>query len=389
MTNVPFPSFGPDGFTSPEELDILAGVARDFSDAFGGALNTNVSTPQGQLATSLAAVIGAFNDLFVDFTNQVDPAYASGRMQDAIARIYFLTRRAATPTLVTGTASGATGVIIPAGSLAKASDGTIYQSLSTATIPASGSVDIPFAALTTGPIACPAGSLNRIYRTVPGWDSITNTTDGTIGQYQESRDAFEERRAASVAINANGILPAIRGAVLNVPGIADAYVTENATASAVTIGTQTIAARTLYVCVEGGTDDDVARAIWTKKAPGCGYTGSTSVTVADTNSGYVTPPTYTVKFQRAASLAANFAISIANKPDVPSDAVAQIQAAVTAAFGPLARIGQTLYASSFVSPIAQLGPWARVLTVTINGVNSLGVGINQFPAVGTVTVTLV
>lgn len=388
MTQVPMPAFGDAGFTSPEELAILAGVLADFNDAFGGNMNTSVSTPQGQLATSFAAVIGAFNDLFVDFTNQVDPAYASGRMQDAIARIYFLARQGATPTVVTATVSGATGVVLPVGSLAISTDGTIFSSLSTVTIPGSGSIDVQFAALTNGPIAVPAGALNTIYRTVPGWDSVTNATAGQPGQAQETRDAFERRRGLSVAANATGILPAVRASVLSVPGVIDAYVTENNTGSSVTIGTQVIPAHSLYVGVEGGADADVARAIWVKKNPGCGYTGSTSVVVEDTNGGYVTPPTYTVKFQRAAALAINFTVEIANGTDVPSDATAQITATLQAAFEPLARIGQTLYASSFICPIGALGSWARVLSVEINGGASVAVGINQFPSFGTVSVTL-
>lgn len=267
MTNVPLPTFGDTGFSSPEELAILNGVLADFVAAFGGNMNTSVSSPQGQLATSLTAVIGAFNDLFVDYTNQVDPAYASGRMQDAIARIYFLTRLAATPTVVTATLTGATGVVIGVGALAKAVDGTIYQSLTTVVIPASGSVDVQFAALTNGPIACPAGSLNTIYRTVAGWDSVTNAADGFPGRNEETTADFEERRGLSVAQNARGILPAVRGTVLGVPGVVDAYVTENETGADVVKGTQTIVAHSLYVCVEGGTDQDVANAIWSKKPP--------------------------------------------------------------------------------------------------------------------------
>lgn len=389
MTNVPFPTFGDTGFTSPEELAILNGVLADFSAAFGGGMNVGISTPQGQLAMAFAAVIGSFNDLFVDFTNQVDPAYASGRMQDAIARIYFLSRLGATPTIVTATLSGATGVTIGVGSLAKATDGTIYTSLSTVTIPGSGNVDVQFAALTNGPIACPAGSLNTIYRTVPGWDSITNAADGLPGRDEETTADFEERRILSVAQNARGILPAVRGVVLGVPGVVDAYVTENDTGSSVVIGSQTIVAHSLYVCVEGGADQDVAEAIWLKKNPGCDYTGSTSVVVEDTNSGYVTPPTYTVKFQRAASLVVDVEVTLANGVDVPSDVTAQIEAAVSAQFATLAKIGQTLYASSFVCPVGALGSWARIVSVEVNGGASQAVGINQFPALGTVTVTLV
>lgn len=388
MTNVPLPTFGDTGFTSPEELAVLAGVLSDFNDAFGGALNTDVSTPQGQLATSFAAVISAFNDFFVDYTNQVDPSYASGRMQDAIARIYFLNRLGATSTVVTATVSGATGVLLPVGSLARATDGTIYSSLSSVTIPASGSIDVQFSALTTGPIACPAGSLDAIYRTVPGWDSVTNATDGAIGRDEESRAAFEARRALSVATNAVGIIPAVRGAVLGVEGIVDAYVTENETAANIVNGAITLLAHSLYVCVEGGTDQDVAEAIWSKKSPGCNYTGATSVIVEDDNSGYLTPPTYTVKFQRAAALAINFAVTIIDGVDVPSDAETQIETAITNQFPALAGIGQTMYATAFICAIGALGPWVRVTAITVNGAASQVVGIDEFPAIGTITVTI-
>lgn len=389
MTNVPMPTFGPTGFTSPEELAILTGVLADFNSAFGGNLNLGLSTPQGQLSTSLTAVIGAFNDLFVEYTNQVDPAFASGRMQDAIARIYYLTRRGATATVVTARCSGATGVTLPAGSLARASDGTIYASLEAATIPVGGFVDVQFAALVPGDIDCPIGTLTTIYRTVPGWDSITNPTAGTPGQNEESREELEERRGLSVASNAVGILPSVRGSVLGVSGVVDAYVTENNAATSATIGGVSIAAHSLYVAVLGGADGDVAKAIWRKKNPGCNYTGATSVVVTDTESGYLTPPTYTVKFQRASAVAVNFVIQIATGANVPADAALQIQAAVAALFPSLARIGQKMFASAFVCAIGALGPWVRLLTITVNGGSNVAVNIDQYPALGTVGVTVV
>lgn len=389
MTEVPPATFGPTGFTSPEELAILAGVLADMNAAFGGNLNTSVSTPQGQWATSLAAVIGASNDLFVDFTNQVDPAFASGRMQDAIARIYYLTRRGATQTTVTARCSGATGVTIPAGALARATDGTIYTALSAGLIETVGYVDIPFAALTAGPIELPIGALSTIYRTIPGWDSITNLAAGLPGRAEETREQLEERRALSVATNATGILAAIRGSVLSVPAVVDAYVTENETDTAVTIGGVLIAANSVYVCVQGGSNADVARAIWLKKPPGCGYTGSTSVTVTDTNSGYLTPPSYTVKFQRAAALPINFAISLATGPDVPGDAAVLVEAAIEALFPTLARIGQPMYASSFICAIGALGPWVRLLSITVNAGSVQTVDIDEIPALGTISVTVV
>lgn len=388
-TAVPQPALTDTGFTAPAASAIFAGVFADLQTAFDGALSTNLETPQGQLASSLTAIISAANDLYLLYTQQIDPATASGRMQDAIGNLYNIGRLPATSTTVTATLSGATATTIPVGSLAVATDGTIYSALTSGTIPAGGTLSLVFAATTTGPIACPAGSLNRIYRTIPGWDSITNPADGFLGRNVETRAAFEARRSASVAANATGILPAVRGAVLSVSGVADAFVTENATASAVTIGGVSVAARSLYVAVQGGTDADVARAIWTKKNPGCGYTGTTTVNVTDLNSGYVTPPSYPVTFTRPTSLGVTFVVTLVNGTDVPSNVTALVQAAISARFQALARIGQKLYASQFYGVVSALGAWVRLETITINGGTDLAVNINQFPAITATTVTLI
>ncbi len=91
-SSVPKLAFTDAGLVVPAETDILAGVQSDMNAAFGGGLNPALETPQGQLASSQAAIIGDKNNEIAYVTNQVDPQYADGRFQDAIARIYFLTR---------------------------------------------------------------------------------------------------------------------------------------------------------------------------------------------------------------------------------------------------------------------------------------------------------
>lgn len=396
-TNVPLPTFADAGPSTPSEPAILTGVMADFVAAFGGALNPSIVTPQGQLGQSLTAIIGAFNDLFVEYCNQADPAFASGRMQDALARIYFLTRLQAGPTTVTATCSGATGTTLQIGSLALATDGTIYASLEAATIPSGGSVDVAFAALTNGPIACPAGALSQIYRSVAGWDSVVNAADGVPGRLTETAAELETRRRLTVSQNATAIVAAMRGWLLGsktdgspvVPGIVDAWVQENDTGSSVTVDGVTIAANSVFVCVQGGSSADIARAIWQKKSLGCGLVGSTTVVVTDSESGYLSPPSYSIKFQRATALPIDYAVTIQNKPDVPSDYLAQITAALAAAFPAQARIAQTIYALGGVGAIAALGPWARLVSIEVNGDPEQAVGIDEFPTFGAVTASLV
>lgn len=389
-SNVPRIAFTNDGVTVPSESAIVAGLNADFRAAFGSGLNVSPASPQGQLIASLAATIGANNDLFLSLFNQVDPAFADGRMQDAIARIYYLARLGPLPTTVDALCTGAVGTIIPAGSLAQAADGTIYQSLGQGTIGSSGTVTISFAAVDDGPIACPTGTLTTIYRLVPGWDQITNPADGVPGRASETRADFEARRAASVSVNALGILPAIRASVTNVADVIDAYVTENATASPHAIGGVTLPARSLYVAVQGGADADVARAIWKKKAPGCAYYGSTTVTVLDTSSGYDVPyPAYDVKFTRPTALPIHFAVTLTDNGLVPADVLQRIRMAMVDAFsggdgGPRARIGATLYASRFYAVVAALGPWAQIVSIKIGTTSSptaddIAVEIDEFP----------
>lgn len=370
-TNVPSPTLGPAGIVVPPEAAVLAGVQADYNQAFGGNLNPGLSTPQGQLASSTAALIGQTDALFAFYVSQVDPAYAQGRMQDAIARIYFLTRLPAQPTVAQATCTGLAGAVIPTGALAQAADGNLYACTSGGTIPFGGAVVLAFACVQTGPIACPAASLTTIYQAVPGWDSITNAADGVLGNVVESRADFEARRAASVAQNSRGTVQAVQAAVLAVANVLDAFTVENPGASPLTVGGVTLIAHSIYVAAVGGADLDVATALWSKKPPGCDYNGNTTVTVTDSNSGYSPPlPSYSVTFERPASLTVWFAVTVANSAAVPANALALIQAAIIAAFsgadgGARARIGSTIYASRFYAGIATLGAWAQIVELQV------------------------
>jgi len=402
-TSVPPIVFTPTGLSLPSDADILAGVQADMNAAFGGNLNPSLSTPQGQLATSQAACISDKNAKFAQFVAQVDPDTADGVMQDAIGRIYFLTRMPATPTVVNVDCMGLSGVTIPVGALVQDSSGNTYSCTSAGTIPVAGTITLPFAATVTGPTPCPAGSISGApYRAIPGWDRATNSTDGVAGSVVESRADFEYRRRQSVAVNGRGTLPSIYANVFGVDGVVDVYATENATGSPVTVGatSYSLLAHSIYIAVVGGSAADVAKAIWTHKDVGANYNGNTSVTVVD-DSGYSIPvPTYTVKFQTPSPTPVKFAVQLANNSALPSDIVDQVKAAIVSAFsggdgGQRARIGSTIFASRFYAPISTLSSSVSILSVLIGTVTatltSVTMGIDQAPTVtpSDITVTIV
>ncbi len=387
-TNVPKVSFTPTGFVEPDESAILAGVQQDINAAFGGTLNFGTTggsitnpTPQGQIASSMAALIGYNNDTFLYYSTQTDPSYAEGRMQDAIGRIYFMERIGAVPTTLQLQCVGASGTIIPIGSQVVDPNNNLYSNLVAGTIGASGSASITFTANVSGLLPLPPSV--SIFQTIPGWDTAT-IVSGIQGQESESRSAFENRRGLSTAANSTGSLPSILGAVLGVPGVTQAFVYENTTSVPIVQGGVTLAARSIYVAVAGGTPSAVATAIWTRKAPGCGYAaGNTTVTVLDQSPGYVSPfPSYQVTYQIPYSLPLLFAVNIVNSVGVPANATALVQQAIVNASagqpnalnivdGPQSTIGAKIWASRFIPSVSALGTWAE------GNVISLQIGSNN------------
>lgn len=401
-TNVPPIEFTSTGLVVPQESAILAGVQADYDDAFGGGVNPALETPQGQLASSTAAIVADANAVFAELVNQVNPDTASGAYQDAIARIYFLNRQPAAPTVVECDCVGNPGTNIPIGAQAADTSGNLYTCTEAGTIPPTGTVTLTFANLEDGPIPCPAGTLTVIYKAIAGWDTINNPAPGILGAEVESQSAFAYRRAQSVAVNARGSLPSIYAAVFEVADVLDVYATENTTSAVVNVGATNypLAPHSLYVAAIGGLDADVAKAIWTKKDVGCDYNGNTTVIVTD-DSGYLPPlPTYTVKFERPATLAIKFQVDIQNDAGLPSDIVDLVKAAIIATFngtsgGTRVRIGSLLLASKFYPGVIAIGPEVSVLSILLGSVTptltSQLIGIDQAPAVDAadISVTLV
>jgi hypothetical protein len=384
----------------PTDAAILSGVQSDQKQAFGGNLSLSLSSPQGQLAQAQAAIISDKNAQIAQIVNQVDPANAAGVMQDAIGAIYFMKRIAASGTLVAGTCNGLAGTVIPAGVIAQDTSGNQYALLTSVTIASSGSVVGQFQCLTPGPIGCPTNTLTTIYKAIDGWESVTNAAAGVPGVNEESRADFEFRRQNSVGVNALNSIQSVLAAVLSVPNVIDAYVTDNSTNATVNTGPTNypIIANSIYVAVSGGAAADVAKAIWSKKSLGCAYNGSTSQVYTDTSTGVLPYPTYTVKWVTPTSVPVFFAVKLVNNTSVPANITALVQAAILAAFngqdgGSRARIGSTLYAGRYFAGISAIGNGVELLSIGIGAsasptATSLAMGIDQLPTLDASNITV-
>lgn len=374
-TNVPLPVFTPTGLVTASEQAILQGVLADYVAAFaasGKTLNTELTTPQGQLASSQAYMVAAFQAQLAQIIANVDPLTSSGAYQDALGRIYFLTRQAATFAFVSATVQGVVGATLPVGSQVKSSDGTIWASDIAVVFGAGGTATVSFTSLTAG--SAPAAGINdlSIYQQVPGWENVSNAAPSVPGTDTETRQEFETRRSESVQIGGVGQAANVRAAIANVPGVSDVFVYNNGGDTPITYGSTNypIPAHSIAINVTGGDTNAVATAINSKLDCGCGMATQSTVTVNIQDTvNYVAPyPTYPIRFMHNRTPTQIYmTVNVANLSTLPANYVLLVQQAVAQAFADgflstdgtisisRARIGGQIVAAEFAAPILALG----------------------------------
>jgi uncharacterized phage protein gp47/JayE len=370
--------FNPEfGLQAPEASAIRADIEARFKAAFfeDGApeLNTDPTSPAGQLVDALVAEIEAEYADFLYLSNMFNPNVADGRWQDALGNIYFLTRKLAEPTIVVCELKGIAGTKVPYGLLAESSEGQrfIHTQLS-ASIGADGSLLSPFRCAAPGPVEVAANTVNRIVTTVPGLDSISNPDAGVMGRNVETRADFEARRAASVAKNAHGSVAAIYGSLHDLSGVAgviDVKVLENIGPDPIVEYGVEVPGHGITVCIFGGTDDDIAKIIYMKKDGGCDTGGNTTVRYTDSNMGGAV---YEYKILRPASVNFWVRVTLGESEDLTPDLEAKIKQAIVDDFSgqskvpanPRVGLASKVYASRFYASLTE-GIVENLLSITI------------------------
>jgi len=393
-TNVPTLQFTNTGLTIPTDNAILAGVQIDQNTAFNTTLNPSLSTPQGQLATTLSAIISDKNGQIASVMNNLDPNFSSGRWQDALGKIYGITRLQGAGTVVNATVSGTPNTIIPTGTKAQDSNGNIYSLLATVTIGNTGSSAASFQNDVAGSIACPVGALNTIYQAVSGWNAINNTTAGVLGRLTETRAEFETRRKNSLSLNASGTNSAIRANLLALPNVLSAYVIDNPANTTTVIGGVSIPPNTLFCAVQGGVATDIAQIIWEKNAAGTPTMGSTTIGISDTT--YPIPyPVYNISYSVPVNVPIFFNVVLRANTNLPTNINTLVQDAIITEFTGTDPevIGRTVYSSKYSSVVNAIDVSTDVTSISVGtsapgAVSFVDINIDQFPTISAANITV-
>ena len=278
--------------------DIINGTSNipGFKQIYGSDINTDQNSPDGQMINIFALSKQDILDLIVQDYNSKDPDQAVGVALDGICQLCGISRQGGTYTevMVTVTVDRAVNLngqdTLTPFTISDSSGNLFY--LITSVSLTTGATALAFKSANIGYTQVLANTLTIPVTAILGIVSVNNAAiPYQIGQDEETDAILRLRRQKSIAIPAQGMLEGLLGGLLGITGIADAAVYEN---DENTVDSDGVPAHSIWVIVEGGTDDDVSDIIYTYRNAGCGMKGSETVSVTQIDGS-----TFDIYFDRA------------------------------------------------------------------------------------------
>jgi uncharacterized phage protein gp47/JayE len=255
----------PDGFNTKRLDDIKTELENDYRSIFGENIVLTPQSPQGQEIGVWSNTLSLLWEQLENSYNSFNPAAAVGVQLSLLVLLNGLTRKAATKTVVIATLTGTNGTLIPAGSLAATTSGSVFESIADVTIPMSGTIDIDFRAQEFGEIPAATGTLTIIETPIGGWATINNAADGVLGRDEETDAELRSRRAESTALPASNIIDALYAALFALDGVNDVVIYVNNTN---VTDVNNVPPHRFAPIVDGGDNTEIAQAIYINHTAG-------------------------------------------------------------------------------------------------------------------------
>lgn len=284
------------GVIVPDVSDIQTQVQGEWQVAYGADIALTADTPQGKQITAETTARSRVAQMMAMLANMINPNQAGGIFLDAICAFLGLEREDASFTVVPNVSiAGSPNLVIAAGAMQAVGESTGLFFVNTRAVQFAndGTAQVDFQCQTPGPVTCPIGDLS-IATQVLGWETIDNTSAGTPGLDTQSDESLRALRNETLALQGISTVEAQVSGLYAVPGVLSLKYLENVANTTQTISGILLTPHSVWACVDGGADIDVATSLLNNKTDGAGWNGETEIPVVEPSSGQ----TYNVSFDR-------------------------------------------------------------------------------------------
>lgn len=275
------------GFVRKPLDTIIDSINNKMTAEFGSNFDVSPESPDGQVIGVVADEVDQCWNQAQQVFNAYRPGAVSGVGLDNVCELTNTVRYVDKHTQVTVICDGSAGTVVPAGS--QVGDGTMTFTLDTdVTLPG----DVTAIADSAGEYYVAVGTVTKIITTgITGWTSVNNEDIGETGINYEPDPALRARRDKTTAVSGSATVEAIYAALADL-NLSYIRIRDNDTGAA--IGTQP--AGTIFVVVDGGTKNGIARRIYNAKTGGIPTFGTEVITINDSK-GYP----HDIKFSRSSN----------------------------------------------------------------------------------------
>ena len=262
------------GFHYPSYDDIKQELIEEMKRIYGQDLYLENDSQDYQMISAFALKIyDTYQAIELDYNNR-SVKTAIGTALDTLVKNNGITRKKASYSTVKLTITGDPNTNITGGQAKDSSNNTWALVDYYVTIPASGTTDVDATCTKLGDITTNVNTITKIVNPTKGWLSVTNKAIPIPGQPVETDEQLRKRQSISVANPSQTVIESTEGAISAIEGVTRYRVYENDTSITDSKG---IPSHSISAVVEGGTDKEIAQAIYLRKGPGCGTHGNTTV----------------------------------------------------------------------------------------------------------------
>ncbi|WP_100523407.1 baseplate J/gp47 family protein [Mycobacteroides abscessus] len=267
------------GFRKKTYSEIYEEIEQDAKSRFGQKINTSERSVFGILFRIFAWFLAVFWNIVEAVYFNSFPSTATGISLQRLVKFKGMSKILAAEAFGKIQITGTPNAIIPSGFLLSTSNGVFFETIDDLILDNMGVGEVEIRAIEKGSIGnVEIGEINEVVELSNDVESVTNL-EPTAGGRESETDAELKKRFDDLTPSGGSSSESVEATLLEVAGVRDAIVRDNTLNE---VSADGLPPKCIAPFVFGGTDTDVAKAIFSVKAGGIQSYGTTVVEVADT-----------------------------------------------------------------------------------------------------------
>lgn len=273
------PTIDANGITIQSFDEILAELVAGYQAIYGADITIDQNSPDGQRIAIGAKSRADMQAFGLWIANSFDPDFARGIFQAKIAKLSGAFPRPATRSFWDLSVVSTRVVTLSTGYQISDDLGQLWELPAPVILPV-GTSPITFQATDFGSVTGLAGAVFTPVTVVLGVTGFTAAVDAEPGKDEETDEEFVQKRNRSLENPAFSTTNSLTARLLNTAGVTDAYVYDND--SDIYDPINDMVAHSIWAIVEGGTIDDIMKALLYQKTGGTPIKGAIEATIPET-----------------------------------------------------------------------------------------------------------